>query len=83
MKKFLFLFIAAAAGLLASCGPKVPQQFGQANRTPRIYPDYVDVTVPVNIAPLTFMLDEPADEVVARLSAPGVEVVCGNKKIMP
>ena len=41
------------------------------------------MTVPVNIAPLTFMLDEPADEVVARLSAPGVEVVCGNHKIIP
>ena len=83
MKKFVFLFIAAATVLLSSCGPKVPQQYGQADRAPRIYPDYVDVTVPVNIAPLTFMLDEPADEVVARLSAPGVEVVCGNHKIIP
>ncbi len=83
MKKCLFLFVTVATVLLSSCGPKVPKQYGQTDRTPKIYPDYVDVTVPVNIAPLTFMLDEPADEVVARFSASGVEVVCGNHKILP
>ena len=29
MKKFVFLFIAAATVLLSSCGSKVPQQYGR------------------------------------------------------
>ena len=41
MKKCLFLFVTVAAVLLSSCGPKVPKQYGQTDRTPKIYPDYV------------------------------------------
>ena len=30
---------------------------------PKIYPDYIGVTIPVNIAPLTFEMDGGCDEV--------------------
>ena len=46
----------------------IPSDFTQVDSLPTIYPDYVDVTIPVNIAPLTFMLDTPADAMVARIS---------------
>ena len=70
MKRYYFL-IAAALLLLASCvnHPEVPASSKEAQCLPAIYPDYCDVTVPCNIAPLNFML--PADEYeecVARLS---------------
>ena len=48
---------------------------------PKIYPDYVDVTIPVNIAPLTFMLDTPADAMVARytvLAGSPSELLCSD-----
>ncbi len=56
-------------GGMASCsGPSVPSQFTTVDSLPAIYPDYIDVTVPSNMAPLTFMIEEGADDLVARLS---------------
>ena len=46
---------------------------------PKIYPDVIDVTIPQNIAPLTFELDEEADGMIARYQRDGVEVVCKDK----
>lgn len=81
MKKHTILAVLIVT-LLAACGPQIPASFTEADMTPKIYPDYVDVTIPVNIAPLTFELDEEADEMVARYSAPdgnGQEIVCADK----
>ncbi len=71
------------AALLAGCGHKVPGNFWEKDELPPIYPDYCDVTVPINIAPLTFQIDGSADDVVARLSAGDDEVVLGGDKIQP
>ena len=66
--------------ILASCGqPSVPTEYKQSNQLPKIYPDYVNVTVPVNIAPLTFMLDDPTADMIARYRAGDEEVVCEEK----
>ena len=80
--KRLFLF-AATAMILVACDNKIPQHFTESEELPNIYPDYTNVTVPVNIAPLTFEFDGKADGIVARLSAGGEEVVCGDSKIQP
>ena len=76
MKRHLyscFLFLAVALLLLSSCAghPDVPSSSKEAKSLPAIYPDYCNVTVPYNIAPLNFML--PIDEYeacVARLTMP-------------
>jgi hypothetical protein len=71
---YLFTF------LVFSCGPSVPEVFTESDELPRIYPDYVDVTIPVNIAPLAFELDDDeADGMIARYKAGNVEVVCEDK----
>ena len=59
--------------LLSSCAhhPDVPSASRAAGCRPTVFPDYCDVTVPCNIAPLNFML--PADEYercVARITTP-------------
>ncbi|MFB3893205.1 MAG: cytochrome C biosynthesis protein [Phycisphaerae bacterium] len=41
----------------------------EAGRPARIHPDYAGVTIPPNIAPMNFVVDEPAREVRARLTA--------------
>ena len=70
--------------LLIACGKAhVPQTFTEANQLPHIYPDYINVTVPVNIAPLTFMLDEECDEMVARYSYGEQDVVTGGTCAQP
>ncbi len=80
---YLSAFILFPA-LLSSChNATVPEAFAEVNQSPHIYPDYCDVTVPLNIAPLTFEWDGPADEVVARFRAGDAEVVCGGDKVQP
>ena len=71
------------AGLLAGCGHKIPENFWEKDELPAIYPDYTDVTVPINIAPLTFQFDGKADDVVARLTAGEEEIILGGDKIQP
>ena len=67
------MLLATALLLMVSCAhhPDVPSSSSEAKSLPAIFPDYCNVTVPCNIAPLNFML--PADqyeECVARLTTP-------------
>ena len=58
MKKYLYALLSLL--LLANCSETVSDA-KQENTQPGIYPDYVGVTIPVNIAPLNFcMADEEA-----------------------
>ena len=76
MKRYIYSycqFLVVAMILLASCvsHPDVPSSSKEAKCLPAIFPDYCNVTVPYNIAPLNFML--PADEYevcVARFTMP-------------
>ena len=85
MKRYIhsyMLLLAVAMLLLSSCAsnPDVPSSSKEAKCLPAIYPDYCDVTIPCNIAPLNFML--PADEYtacVARITtANGKQQTYGN-----
>ena len=80
--KRLFL-LTTIATMLAACGHKIPENYWESNELPNIYPDYTNVMVPVNIAPLTFQMDGKADEMVARLTVGDQEVICGGEKIQP
>ena len=76
MKKHLHiltLLLAVALLFMSSCTnhPDVPSSSKAVKSLPDIFPDYCDVTVPCNIAPLNFML--PSDRYaacVARISTP-------------
>ena len=76
MKRFIHTYtlcFVAVLLLLSSCvrHPDVPSSSKEAKCLPAIFPDYCDVTIPCNIAPLNFML--PADEYeacVARFTTP-------------
>ena len=59
MKKILYILLTLL--LIASCTMESVHDAKQETEQPKIYPDYVDVTIPVNIAPLNFcMADEKA-----------------------
>ena len=81
MKRLLIL--ATIATLLVACGKQIPQNFKESDKLPNIYPDYTNVTVPINIAPLAFQIDGKADDVVARLTAGTTEIICGGSQIQP
>ena len=85
MKRYIHSYImllAIAVLLMSSCAshPDVPSASKEAKCLPAIFPDYCNVTVPCNIAPLNFML--PADEFeecVARITTPdGKQLTYGN-----
>ena len=82
MKRLRIILLAWGILLLASCvnHPDVPASSRDAKCWPTIFPDYNDVTVPCNIAPLNFMLSADEYEAcVARISTPdGMQHTYGN-----
>ena len=67
--------------LVASCSkhPSLPSNFSQVNEVPQIWPDYVGVTVPPNIAPLNFLVDD-VDDVVAEFKTQNTKLTFGGRK---
>ena len=67
--------------LVTSCSkhPSLPTSFTEVNETPHIFPDYVDVMVPPNIAPLNFLVDD-VEDVVAEIKSQASRVTFGGKK---
>lgn len=85
MKPFVELTaVMCICAICLSCtGSKAPQTYVESSGLPEIYPDYVDVTVPPNIAPLHFMIDEKADEYFTRLSWNRGEWITDKQKVRP
>lgn len=74
----LYICIIAATYVLSACKPKaeVPSAFSEVEAGAVIYPDYKDVVVPPNIAPLNFIVkDSLATAFVAKLSGGGEELL--------
>ena len=67
--RYLFSFVLLA--LFIACSHQ-PENVSMCDRTPDIYPDYVGVTIPVDIAPLNFSM---ADDSVSHIDV----TVEGNK----
>ena len=81
MKKLLV--IIAAATIFEACGNQIPTTFNESEDLPSIYPDYTNVTVPVNMTPLTFQPEGNCDGIAARLTAGEEEIICSGTKIQP
>ena len=81
MKKTFLLFVLSA--LLMACNSGIPEVYTESGSLPSIYPDYTDVTIPVNLAPLTFEYDGAALEMAVRFTADNQEIVCRGEKIQP
>lgn len=56
--RYLFLFLIA---LMVSCSKNDIQIAKSLNKEITIYPDYKDVTIPVNIAPLNFSIADSSE----------------------
>ena len=74
-----FIYIGFCLAVMGCTGPSVPEVFTDSKSLPKIYPDYTNVTIPINMAPLTFELDEVADEMIARYAVGDEEIVCEGK----
>lgn len=59
--------------MLTACVPS-PGDVTATDDLPPIYPDYTDVTVPVNIAPLNFMLRDSVEAIYVTVSCGDLEI---------
>jgi hypothetical protein len=82
-RKNLLLTVWVLAFLSACNSVTIPTDFIQSTSLPKIYPDYTEVTVPVNIAPLTFEMNTLANEMVTRYSYGNEDIVCGGDNALP
>lgn len=79
IKYLLVLFVL----LLTACShPDVPSASKPAGRLPLLQPDYVDVTIPVNLCPLNFGVREDCERVVARLTGGHISYTYGKGKVV-
>ncbi len=81
MKNIVYLL--AVAFVAISCTPSLPEKYNSPGVAPQIYPDYTNVTVPVNIAPLAFEIKEKGDDYVTRVSTNAKEFLFSGKNIIP
>lgn len=84
MRKIINILLCLSFALfMSNCGAKLPDTFTESKKLADIYPEYSNVTVPSNIAPLHFTIDEEADAYVTRISYPGGEWLTDSKNVTP
>ncbi len=70
--KYPYFILSYIILLLASCTPS-PKDVADTDTLPDIYPDYIGVTVPYNIAPLNFLLRDSCDVIYVTAAADDFE----------
>lgn len=75
---FIYLPLALLLCLLAACTPS-PDRVSETDALPDIYPDYIGVTVPRNIAPLNFLLRDSCKAVYVTAAAGNLEIKSHEK----
>ena len=83
MKRYLYIIVFAISAVLTSCSSQIPSQYNDSSQLPHIFPDYTNVTVPSNIAPLHFEFTGHADDMVSRYTAGSKEYVYDGIKSEP
>lgn len=72
MVMFLFLM------LLCACKP-LPKDISEVDSLPNIYPDYIGVTIPCNIAPLNFLLRDSCEAIYVTAASGDFEIKSHKK----
>ena len=81
MRKYIIPLITI---LLAACTPKEPVGSTLTGTVPTIFPDYTDVTIPRNIAPTNFIIDEAGQDYITVLETENNRVTLrGNSVRIP
>ena len=77
--RYILLTLCIAC-LMVSCGhPSVPTTYIETSDSLTIYPDYREVTIPANLAPINFMVDDASiDECIAQIDYPGGVLTYGK-----
>lgn len=69
--------------LMLSCSPTLPKDCAEINEEVKISPDYKNLTIPCNIAPLNFKVDVPAEKILVRIQGEqGISFVLKGPKVL-
>lgn len=74
------LFIPALLILVAACS-HIPGSFTDTGTRPTIFPDYTDISIPSNIAPMNFLIEEQADDYITVLTSGGNNVTVKGPRV--
>ena len=77
MKKIILYIILIT--IILSCSSKLPDG-KNIDKLPVIFPDYVNVTIPQNIAPLNFILKDSAEDAYVSFTVDGKQLIIKAKK---
>lgn len=83
MKNWGLTLLAAVMMTFVSCSKtfNVPQNASPNGKQVSLFPDYTDVTIPPNIAPLNFMIKSEGNEYVVEIKVNGkTQLVCGGEE---
>ena len=76
---FNYMLIVAAALFLSSCNGK-PENAIESNDKVEIYPEYEDITIPFNIAPLNFSIIEQGESYYTSISSENGDPIISKDK---
>ncbi len=74
------LLLGSAIALLTGCSTNVPQQYTTTDKTPGIHPNYADITIPYNIAPLNFAYTMEGKAFITELKSGNQSLVMKGKE---
>ena len=78
-----FITIVAILGIMTSC-TQIPTSTSPVDAVPSIFPDYTDVVIPSNIAPLNFRIEEKGEKYVTVVTGRSEKVIItGSKVVIP
>ena len=77
MRKY-YIYLILIICLIEGCVPS-PKDVGEVETLPNIYPDYIGVTVPENIAPLNFLLRDSCEALYVTVSSGNLEIKSHRK----
>ena len=83
LSKYIIMAMLFACVACSSKAPELPVKYDAVAASPAIYPDYSDVVVPCNIAPLVFRVTDEGDDFVTRLSAGDKAFLYGGREVAP
>ncbi len=82
MLKNIILFLLFIVSILfTACSGSLPGQYTEISDSVKIYPDYREVVLPCNIAPLNFSITADADDYITRIGTADDYFLCKGKKI--
>ena len=86
LMKIIRVYILILAVLTFACQHNSIRISKEIDRTPEIFPDYKNITIPYNIAPLNFEVKEDGDRIFVSVKGKGQNIDLkykGNKVIFP